>query len=49
MALAGFTVKLGMEVIDLSLLEQAEPRLVTQQAGFSRYGHSIENWAIFED
>ena len=61
-ALAGIAVKLGMEDIDLSSLERAEPRLLTQQAGriafelgyagvfyHSRYGHSIENWAIFED
>jgi hypothetical protein len=52
----------GMEDIDLSSLQRAEPRLLTQQAGriafelgyaglfyHSRYGHSIENWAIFED
>ena len=55
-------MKLGMEDIDLSSLERAEPRRLTQQAsrvafelGFagvyyhSRYGHSIENWAVFED
>jgi hypothetical protein len=61
-ALAGIAVKLGMEDIDLSSLEPAEPRLLTQKAGRiafelgyagvfyrSRYGHSIENWAIFED
>jgi hypothetical protein len=51
-----------MEDIDLSSLQRAEPRLLTQRAGriafelgfagdfyHSRYGHSIENWAIFED
>jgi hypothetical protein len=61
-ALAAVAVKLGMEDFDLSSLERAEPRLLTQQAGrsafelgyagvcyHSRYGHSIENWAIFED
>jgi hypothetical protein len=61
-ALAAIAVKLGMEDIDLSSLQRAEPRRLTQQAsriafelGFagvfyrSRYGHSIENWAIFED
>jgi hypothetical protein len=61
-ALAGIAVKLGMEDIDLSSLELAEPRLLTQRAcriafelGYagvfyhSRYGHLIENWAIFED
>lgn len=55
-------MRLGVEDIDLSSLERAEPRLLTQQAGRiasergfagvfyrSRNGHSIENWAIFED
>ncbi|HUN86455.1 MAG TPA: hypothetical protein VMU48_18895 [Terracidiphilus sp.] len=55
-------MKLGIENIDLSSLERAEPRRLTQLAGrvafelgfagvfyHSRYGHSIENWAIFED
>jgi hypothetical protein len=55
-------VKLGMKDFDLSSLEPAEPRLLTQRAGqisfglgysgvfyHSRYGNSIENWAIFED
>ena len=55
-------MRIGLENIDLSSLERAEPRLLTQQAGrsafqlgyagvcyHSRYGHSIENWAIFED
>ena len=32
-ALAGTAVKLGMEDIDLSSLERAEPRLLTQRAG----------------
>jgi hypothetical protein len=61
-ALAEVAVKLGIEDIDLSLLERAEPRRLTQQASrvafelgyagvfyHSRYGHSIENWAIIED
>jgi hypothetical protein len=61
-ALAEVAVKLGMQDIDLSSLERAEPRRLTQQAGriafelgfagvfyHSRYGHSLENWAIFED
>ncbi len=61
-ALASVAMRLGMEDIDLSTLERAEPRLLTQHAGrnafelgyagvcyHSRYGHSIENWAIFED
>jgi hypothetical protein len=60
--LAGIAVKLGMKDFDLSSLEPAEPRLLTQRAAriafelgyagvfyHSRYGHSIENWAIFED
>ena len=51
-----------MEDIDLSSLERAEPRPLTQRAGLiafelgcagvfyhSCYGHSLENWAIFED
>ena len=61
-ALAAIAVRLGMEDIDLSSLERAEPRLLTQHASrnafglgyagvyyHSRYGHTIENWAIFED
>ena len=61
-ALAGIAVKLGMTDFDLSSLEPAEPRILTQQASriafelgyagvfyHSRYGHSIANWAIFED
>ncbi len=61
-ALAGIAVKLGMKDFDLSSMEPAEPRVLTQQVGriafelgyagvfyHSRYGHSIENWAIFED
>jgi len=61
-ALAGIAVKLEMKDFDLSSLEPAEPRLLTQRAGriafelgysgvfyHSRYGHSLENWAIFED
>jgi hypothetical protein len=58
---AGIALKLWMEDIDLSSLERAEPRLLTQRSGriafelgfagvfyHSRYGHSIENWVIFE-
>ena len=61
-ALADIAGKIGMEDIDLSSLERAEPRLLTQHASrnafglgyagvcyHSRYGHTIENWAIFED
>ena len=61
-ALAEVAVKLGMKDFDLSSLEPAKPRILTQQAGriafelgyagvfyHSRYSHSIENWAIFED
>ena len=59
--LASTALKLGMKDIDLSTLESAEPRILTQKAGreayaqgfdgvyyHSRYGHQIENWAIFE-
>jgi hypothetical protein len=60
-ALAGTAVEAGMTDVDLSALERAEPRTLTQQASriaferaydgiyyHSRYGHSMENWAIFE-
>lgn len=60
-ALAAEALRLGMREIDLSSLESAEPRRLTQLASRqayrlkyagifyrSRYGHSLENWAIFE-
>jgi hypothetical protein len=59
--LAGEALRLGMKDIDLSSLERAEPRRLTQLASRevyllsfagvfyrSRYGHTLENWAIFE-
>jgi hypothetical protein len=59
--LAAEALRLGIREIDLSTLETAEPRRLTQLgsrqayrmnfAGVfyrSRYGHSLENWAIFE-
>ena len=60
-SLAAEALKLGVKDIDLSTLENAEPRRLTQLASRqayrlnfagifyrSRYGHSLENWAIFE-
>jgi hypothetical protein len=59
--LAGEALRLGTKDIDLSSLERAEPRRLTQLASReayklsfagifyrSRYGHTLENWAIFE-
>jgi hypothetical protein len=59
--LAGEALRLGMKEIDLSSLERAEPRRLTQLASRkayllsfagifyrSRYGQTLENWAIFE-
>jgi hypothetical protein len=59
--LATEALRLGLSDIDLSALERAEPRHLTQLASReayllnlagiyyrSRYGHSLENWAIFE-
>jgi len=60
-SLAAEALRLGIKDIDLSSLENAEPRRLTQLASRqayllnfagifyrSRYGHSLENWAIFE-
>lgn len=60
-SLAAEALRLGVKDIDLSTLEMAEPRRLTQLASRqayrldfagifyrSRYGHSLENWAIFE-
>jgi hypothetical protein len=60
-SLAAEALRLGVNDIDLSALENAEPRRLTQLASRqayrlnfagifyrSRYGHSLENWAIFE-
>jgi hypothetical protein len=59
--LAAEALRLGMKDIDLSSLERAEPRRLTQLASRqayllnftgifyrSRYGQTLENWAIFE-
>jgi hypothetical protein len=60
-SLASEAMRLGVQDIDLSTLERAEPRRLTQLASRqvyvlnfagifyrSRYGHSLENWAVFE-
>jgi RES domain-containing protein len=60
-SLASEAMRLGVQDIDLSVLERAEPRRLTQLASRqvyvlnfagvfyrSRYGHSLENWAVFE-
>jgi hypothetical protein len=60
-SLAAEALKLGLKDIDLSTLEMAEPRRVTQLASRqvyrssfagvfyrSRYGQSLENWALFK-
>ncbi len=59
--LATEALRLGMKDIDLSSLERAEPRRLTQLASRqayslnfagifyrSRYGQTLENWALFE-
>jgi hypothetical protein len=59
--LASTALQLGMTDVDLSSLQRAEPRILTQKASrevfelrldgifyHSRYGQTIENWAIFE-
>ncbi len=60
-SLAAEALRLGLKDIDLSTLEMAEPRRLTQLASrqayrssfagvfyHSRYGQSLENWALFE-
>lgn len=60
-ALAPDCVALGLEDLDDSVLQQGEPRRLTQLASLkvneagldgiyyrSRYGHDLENWALFE-
>jgi hypothetical protein len=60
-ALAADCIALGLGDLDDSVLQQGEPRRLTQlaslkvnEAGFdgiyyrSRYGHDLENWALFE-
>ncbi len=59
--LAAEALRLGVKDIDLSTMQMAEPRRLTQLASRevyrsrfagvfygSRYGHSLENWALFE-
>jgi hypothetical protein len=59
--LAADCIALGLEDLDDSVLQQGEPRRLTQLASLkvneagldgiyyrSRYGHDLENWALFE-
>jgi RES domain len=59
--LASDALALGLDDIDVSVLQQATPRIITQKASRmiyqndydgifyrSRYGHDLDNWAIFE-
>jgi hypothetical protein len=59
--LASECLKLGLEDLDVAILQQGKPRRLTQlsslevyKAGLngiyyrSRYGHDLENWALFE-
>ena len=59
--LASECLKLGLEELDVAILQQGKPRRLTQlsslevyKAGLngiyyrSRYGHDLENWALFE-
>jgi hypothetical protein len=59
--LASECMKLGLDDLDVSVLQQGKPRRLTQlsslevyKAGLngiyyrSRYGHDLENWALFE-
>jgi hypothetical protein len=60
-ALAADCIALGLADLDDSVLQQGEPRRLTQLASLkvneagldgiyyrSRYGHDLENWALFE-
>jgi hypothetical protein len=60
-ALASECVAMGLKDLDDSVLQQGEPRRLTQLASLkvneagldgiyyrSRYGHDLENWALFE-
>lgn len=60
-ALSGECLKLGLADLDVAVLQQGQPRRLTQLASLevykaglsgifyrSRYGHDLENWAIFE-
>jgi hypothetical protein len=59
--LAADCIALGLDDLDDSVLQQGEPRRLTQLASLqvyeagldgiyyrSRYGHDLENWALFE-
>jgi hypothetical protein len=59
--LASDCLKLGIKDLDASVLQQGQPRRLTQLASLainranlagtyyrSRYGHDLENWALFE-
>jgi hypothetical protein len=59
--LASYCLALGITELDVSVLQQGEPRRLTQLASLkvneagldgisyrSRYGHNLENWALFE-
>jgi hypothetical protein len=59
--LAPDALQVGIPDIDVAVLQQASPRILTQKASRkvyekkqdgiyyrSRYGHDLENWAIFE-
>jgi RES domain len=60
-ALASECLRLGLEDLDVSVLQQGKPRRLTQLSSLevyradlngiyyrSRYGHDLENWALFE-
>jgi hypothetical protein len=52
-ALASDCIALGLKDLDDSVLQQGEPRRLTQLASLkvneaARYGHDLENWALFE-
>lgn len=59
--LAAEVLRLGLDDLDASVLQRAEPRAITQKASRviyengcdgifyrSRFGHDLENWAMFE-
>ena len=60
-ALSAECLKLGLHDLDVAVLQQGQPRRLTQLASLevykvglngtfyrSRYGHDLENWALFE-
>ena len=59
--LAAECLRLGLKDLDVAVLQQGQPRRLTQLASLevykcglngiyyrSRYGHDLENWALFE-